>query len=195
MPRLCGATPRRLWRSLDVRAWRRQPGTSHLRVSVAPLLLLLVTGMPVVLRAQSVTVSLGERASEAVATGGTVRVPLLVRLDRTGGTRLAAVQGVVRWDTAHLALDSLRSVRRPGVTLVANSESSARGLVRFSAFSPQAFVESGAIFELHYTVKLPRGETSVALELEAIGDEDGRDVRSRVHVRGETLCRTSCRAP
>ncbi len=155
----------------------------------------LLLAVPRSLRAQQVTLSLGERTQDTVRTGQVLRIPVLMQGQLTRSASLAAIQGSVRWDPARFGLDSLRPMRRPGITLTTNQETGTSGLLRFSAFSPEPFADAGALFELFFVVKAPRGKSPMTLELEAAGDELGRNILARTKGRGVTHCIERCVAP
>jgi hypothetical protein len=142
--------------------------------------------------AQPIALDLGETAQQVRSTGESTRVPMIVRLPTNDPEGLAALQLTIRWDTAALAYDSLRVVRGSTLTMTVNPEAAGFGLLRVSAFSAEALVRSGAVLELFYTLRIPRGRTALMLEVEAAGDAMGRDIRPRVRTRGHVLCATPC---
>lgn len=156
------------------------------------LLLLLVLFAATEASAQPIPLELGETEQQVVSVGGTTRVPVIVRVPTGDLEGLAAFQVAIRWDTVALVYDSLRIVRGNALTVTVNDATAGAGLLRFSAFTPDALAVSGAVLELFYTTRLQRGPTALTLEGEAAGDVMGRRVLERVRSRDLMLCATRC---
>jgi len=165
------------------------PATFFVR-SLLSLLLVLLAATEA--SAQPIALELGEREQQVVPVGGTTRVPVIVRVPPGDLEGLAAFQVAIRWDTAALVYDSLRIVRGNALTVTTNDATAGSGLLRFSAFTPDALTVSGAVLELFYTLSSPRGSTSLTIDVEAAGDVMGRRVLERVRSRGVALCAVRC---
>lgn len=153
---------------------------------------LLVICCPHGVYGQTASVDLGVPYVEHVRAGQRIEVPVVLQQDKAGALRLAAIQAAVGWDTTSVVFDSLRSVRRTGISLTVNAALASSGQLRFNAYSPEAFEGSGSIATLHFSARKSSGSSKITVSLEAAGDESGRNVMTRVKARGMTFCSGRC---
>jgi hypothetical protein len=166
---------------------------STIRFPAMPRLFpLLAVLLAVPLHAQGVEFLLGHDSVTVAPPQASLPLPLILRTGSETRTSLAAFQMVLRWDPQRLRFDSLRTDRRGALTITVNPTTAPDGLLRFNGFSPTALGSAGPLVTVFVTLRAPAGMVPILLEVEAIGDEEGRAMETGRRSRGHIICVERC---
>lgn len=149
----------------------------------AALLWLSVTAERVA--AQRIELTVGDARAPQLAAMGRVMIPVSVDLSAAPGVNVAALQMRLTWNAEALRIDSVRVEPGSGFVLTQNVSAARDGRIVFNLFRPMGLSASGPLVWL-YAERLPGGAATrtresraiaVRVSVEALGDQDGRDLR------------------
>lgn len=149
----------------------------------AALLWLTVTAERV--SAQRIELTVGDTRTPQVATTGRTAIPVSVDLSAAPGVNVAALQMRLTWNAEALRIDSVRVESGSGFVLTQNVSAVRDGRLVFNLFRPMGISASGPLVWLYAERLLGSAATrtresraiALRVSVEALGDQDGRDLR------------------
>ncbi len=141
--------------------------------------------------AQRIELTVGDPRAPQLAASGRTMIPVSVDLSAARGMNVAALQVRLSWNAEALRIDSVRSEPGSGFVLTQNVSAARDGRLVFNLFRPFGVSASGILVWLYGErpvgsggaavphAKSPNASRVLALRVsvEALGDQDGRDLR------------------
>lgn len=135
--------------------------------------------------AQRIELTVGDMRTPQVATTGRTAIPVSVDLSAAPGVNVAALQMRMTWNAEALRIDSVRVESGSGFVLTQNVSAVRDGRLVFNLFRPMGISASGPLVWLYAERLLGSAATrtresraiALRVSVEALGDQDGRDLR------------------
>ncbi len=153
--------------------------------------------------AQRIEMIVGDTRTPLLSDVGSTAIPVSVDLSAAPGINVAAVQLRLMWNAEVLRIDSVRVTPGSGFVLTQNISALSDGRLVFNLFRPDGMSASGPLVWLYAARRpiadAPRADDARATDarlmdlrvtVDALGDQDGRDLRAWLRLVRVVLCGT-----